>query len=684
MRVTAGLGTVVVQQEQRSLMNEAWRQIENIKKINEELRLAQLARALAERLHIRHLATAGAAEVMQVTAAVHARVKASPVTIAALVGRSPIPPGVLQGQLRRVTRPAGPVLRRIARIALPITGRLSAAPAAGTPASVASRLVDRMNTGELRAAAPPVTPAELPTTAGLASKLAPDVQRPFDEVRTLPRWLVVLVLLVVLFALVLLGPWAVLVAVVVGVAVALLAPDAARAFLAALRDNLTGVRAPVESVAERLTALGKEQLTSDLVATALPNPAFQLQVEPPLGSGPLSDTRPPIGTTTDSADARLFRTAAADLFGELSVAPAPVAPRISVDVPAIGTTLVTALTPRLTIVAALKDRLVFSPDLPWQPADPIEPVMAYPTFDRPMYEPLRELGQDWLLPGLDQIPANTVTLMLANQRFIEAYMTGLNHEMSRELRWNEYLTDLRGSYFRQFWDVRGAEPSPGQPLNPEQLRDIREMHTWPKTSELGQNSPRPPVPPGEERLVLVVRGDLVRRYPNTEVYALRAEPGDGPKRNLGDARQNPIFRGTLRPDLFFFGFNLTPGSAIGALDPTDPQADQGWFFVLEEQPAEPRFGLDVASTFGGSVDDWNNLSWGNLAASANDLGQLRHINLDAQLPDSRPITDTGEPVWHADSGLGRVGSRSADLASITLQRPVRIAIHASDMLPRPG
>ena len=54
LRVTAGLGTLVVQQEQRSLMNEAWRQINDIKRINEELRLAQLARALAERLHIRH------------------------------------------------------------------------------------------------------------------------------------------------------------------------------------------------------------------------------------------------------------------------------------------------------------------------------------------------------------------------------------------------------------------------------------------------------------------------------------------------------------------------------------------------------------------------------------------------------------------------------------------------------
>jgi hypothetical protein len=682
LRVTAGLGTLVVQQEQRSLMNEAWRQIDDIKRINEELRLAQLARALAERLHIRHLATAGAAEVVQLTTAVHARIKASPTTVAALLGKSPIPPGVLQGQLRRVTRPAGPLLRRIARVAPPIVPRAVSARTQGAAPSVASRLVDRMNTGALRAAPPPVTPAELPTTAHLASTLAPNFQQPFDEVRTLPRWLVILILFVVLVSLVALGPWVVLAALALGIAVAVLAPAVTRAFIAALRDNLTGARPPVETINERLTALQNEQMTSGLIASSIANPAFQLQTEPPLGSAPVSTPRAPIGATTDSAGARIFRGAAADLFGELSVAPAAVDPRTSVDVTAIGGTLVAALTPRVTIAAAFKHRLVIAPDLPWQPSDPIEPVMAYPKFDRPMYEPLRGLGQDWLLPGLDQIPPNTVTLMLANQRFIEAYMTGLNHEMSRELRWNEYLTDLRGSYFRQFWDVRGAEPSPGQALDPEQLKDIREIHTWPKTSQLGQNSPRPPVSPGEERLVLVVRGDLVRRYPNTEVYALQAIVGDGPKRNLGEARQNPIFRGTLRPDLFFFGFNLTPKSAIGGTEPTNPQADQGWFFVLEEQPAEPRFGLDVATTFGGDVNDWNNLSWGNLAASANDLAQIRHVDLDAQLPDSRPIVDVNQPVWHADTGLGRTGSRSADLASITLQRPVRVAIHASDILPR--
>ena len=35
------------------------------------------------------------------------------------------------------------------------------------------------------------------------------------------------------------------------------------------------------------------------------------------------------------------------------------------------------------------------------------------------------------------VVAITVSLLLTNQRFVEAYMVGLNHEMARELLWNQ-------------------------------------------------------------------------------------------------------------------------------------------------------------------------------------------------------------------------------------------------------
>ena len=67
-----------------------------------------------------------------------------------------------------------------------------------------------------------------------------------------------------------------------------------------------------------------------------------------------------------------------------------------------------------------------------------------------MVEPLRDLTQDWLLPGLNQVPANSLSLVVPNRRFIEAYMVGLNHEMARELLWSGFPTDQRGTYFDRF------------------------------------------------------------------------------------------------------------------------------------------------------------------------------------------------------------------------------------------
>ena len=89
-------------------------------------------------------------------------------------------------------------------------------------------------------------------------------------------------------------------------------------------------------------------------------------------------------------------------------------------------------------------------------ADPLEPILDAPDFPQPMYEALRDLSQDFLFPGLEQVPANTVTLLETNPKFVESFLVGLNAEMSRELLWRNYPTDQRGTYFRQFWDTRRA------------------------------------------------------------------------------------------------------------------------------------------------------------------------------------------------------------------------------------
>ena len=77
-----------------------------------------------------------------------------------------------------------------------------------------------------------------------------------------------------------------------------------------------------------------------------------------------------------------------------------------------------------------------------------------------MYEPLRDLSQELLLPGLDDRASRTpCSGSKTNRRFVEAYMVGLNVEMGGELLWRGFPTDQRGTYFDQFWDV-GARSEP--------------------------------------------------------------------------------------------------------------------------------------------------------------------------------------------------------------------------------
>ena len=124
--------------------------------------------------------------------------------------------------------------------------------------------------------------------------------------------------------------------------------------------------------------------------------------------------------------------------------------------------VIAALDPKTTIESRIKNRISRFRNIeatkvvgntPAQQEDELRPVKWYPEFHRPMYHFLRELSQEYILPGLENVPQNTVGLLQTNRRFIEAFMVGLNHEMASELRWREFPTDLRGSYFRSFWDT---------------------------------------------------------------------------------------------------------------------------------------------------------------------------------------------------------------------------------------
>jgi hypothetical protein len=359
-----------------------------------------------------------------------------------------------------------------------------------------------------------------------------------------------------------------------------------------------------------------------------------------------------------------FQQAAVALQGELDswTARADPAPRPLLDLAGTRAKLVRALDPDQTLPARVATRVKVPQERAWDPEDPLEGIMAAPEFPTPMVTALAELSQDYLMPGLANLPQNSVTVLEANNRFINSFMIGLNHEMSRELLWREYPTDQRGTYFRQFWDPSTRVPPPGE-TSPPDLHDLSPIHTWPPLRRLDKGEGAAQT----GKLVLVVRGQLLRRFA-ADVLAIEATKGT--PRGLGAAEKWPIFEGRLDPDLNFFGFELSRTEAK-----TGGSEGAGWFFVLQQHPTKPHYGLEeeepgTANVPGGHPASWADLSWAHLCATQADLDRLSYA--PAAPPKSATPTSTSGPAW---------GTDSAQAAAVALRVPVRIAIHATDLLP---
>lgn len=101
--------------------------------------------------------------------------------------------------------------------------------------------------------------------------------------------------------------------------------------------------------------------------------------------------------------------------------------------------------------------------------------------------------------------------------------------------------------------------------------------------------------------------------------------------------------------------------------------------MIQQQPTEPRFGMDEAKFDKPDPPPkpltWNDLSWRHLAATEEELKQLSHASLNS-IQKLFPDIDK-EKIDNA-----RWARNSAHQAYITMQRPVRIAIHARDIIHR--
>jgi hypothetical protein len=706
-RAAAGLGTEVVKANQERYMDAAWEQVGDILAANQAFNVARVIELVATRVLDRHFRPMDSVGLLFLTAPMHARTILDEQLLARTVDRSVMPTGIADPGFRRLASPQSKMLKRAVRLAP------GATPADGSVQLAAARKLARAELsldfdlpvdglasstllGRLPAAVNGVVNGE--AIGWLGSAQASDIRRVVAASRELaanPTGEIGVRADIAITG-VLLDRHLDRIAGVVsaerplGVIVAeLLArtrenPDAV-GFLVSSDAAIDVLELTGENRLRARTAAGEVRELAGLdpgvsrrvgaaevreVVGRLPDGMF----DP--GAGPvLADVRVDIGgpepielfqpvrsgpgaTTTLDPPLKQARVVSGfvdsfqDFRAAASVTVFPLKPPAQeIDLTRVGAHLITAIDPARVIVAraALRIRVgatrlaeFVAPDR-FRQAEDLGPVLIGPLLTEPLYRDLGTYDPDRFLPGAGLIPANAITLLETNPRFVEAFMVGANHEMNRELLWRAFPTTRQGTPFRAFWDRLDGQT------------DIGPIHEFARNRRLGKNGRGP----SQGEIVLLVRGDLLRRYPNSIVYATPSRP-DGRLDRDPTRIEMPVFGGKLDPDITFVGFALTA---------EDIEPEPGWFFVIQEQPTEPRFGLDEPDGSSSTPATWSELSWAHVGVAPGG-----HLPLTAIAPPlNLNLGGSGSPkaMWEKDA---------ANMAAITFQRQFRAAVHSSKVL----
>jgi hypothetical protein len=661
-RTPANYGAEVVEANAEEYMNYAWQQIGDVLAANQNIRRLHFATAAASRLYARHLVTAASdpARMLTMTAPVASRVLYSGVTVASLRASAAaptlVPPVLTSTVFRRVVRPGGRLMRT-----LPFTAT-----------ATRTNLIQRINAGEVTSAPTKTVPAGVVTVDQAVNAPIPTgaqgaILNWLKKYPWLPWVVLGIAILLAIMLFLVLGPLAGGVAALAVIAVGVYV-------FRLLRRAAAQEQAPqTVSQAGQTTASVASYPTSSNFVLSTPGSSFVPQ---------LGGADSPTGVRFNTALTQSFQLNAAS--NSVGQHPAPVA----INLASISNTVVTAIDPKTTILRRGLSMIALPPWIISQIGDDFNEVMAYPKIDLPMYQPLEERSDERLLPNINKIARNSITLMETNQRFIEAYMVGLNYEFARKLLWREYPTDQRGSYFRQFWSVGDTIDSEGlsEDALKEKLYDIPEIHRWAATSSLGEHNNRIPAgQPAQPQAVLIIRGELLKKYPNTVIFAQHAKMTGNlrePDWLTPDEEQNPPPSKTRTPlyqahptdDIFFFGFDLTIDQVKGT------GGDPGWYFVLQERPGEARFGLEVSPD--PPIETFDDVAW-NDAMPGIKPGQFLGAGALSSVGLTEPSNTTDPPKhdqWNDDRRVSPAGVSSARWAYMLLRQPVMVAIHASEML----
>lgn len=625
MRAAAGFGVRAVRADSDSLVASAWDQFQQLRQANQRLRQFQLARVVAQTTLTRHInAVEGTGSFLQLTQPMHTRLRVTlgtTATVNALVTASRISAGAVVPAFRQMARRRGPLGRRLFAVSAPpsqFVERLNQV--GGTPRALAivAPLIAPAGTVLLDAVSPNTTTTMLTATAVAAA----------------PGWTAT----------------AVTTTTTTTTTTGATRGGTSLASSAAVATGTSTAAAPALKAGTGVTA---GTTTGGTVATGTtptaPPPvrvATNLQDDPVapawLRTGaktfPRAPSFPAVLSQYVQMEAR-FRAAATQVVNYINqktalISDEPELPQLTATLATAQTLMVSALNPAKTLAVRAGAQLA----LPTT-GDPLRPQIGAPVFTRSMS---LSLTAQQMLPGANTVPDETAALLVTNPRFVEAYMVGLNDEMQRELAWRQYPVASNATFFANFWGSNA---------------DIPAIASWAPTASLGANADT-----HSAQAVLLVRGELLRRFPNAVVTAVPAVmpavllvgaiigSGTPQQRHLGTPEITPSFRGAIAPDMTFFGFPFTEATATAGL---------GYYFVIAEHPSEPRFGL-AATAVAAPLKDWNDLAWSQVTVVNN------HVSV------AKPPTATGPgATWGADA---------AHQAYITYRQPMRVAFLATALL----
>ena len=540
LRVAAGLGSQVIRNRQESLMKVAWEQVEQVEDANRVLRQAQLAREIHKVTHKRVTALEPEAFI-QFSSMAHSSMLVNDnnnndITVKALINNSQLPDQFLHSSFRRLLRPSN--LRRKS-----IEGTLGK--------TVISRfseqdsLVDMLNEK---------SPGGIQTVGSMfqGSHLPADDVKGLSVFGRLKKE---------------------------GV---MINPNAPKPEIAIATGGMGGRR---QLLFNNLNMPTIDAVTpvapSQPVLLASPQPIV-LEYSPirtletqPVGGVPAdvttADTQSTVAVTPDRMKS-LFK-AEAKLQDEVTITP--------LNVGKLADQLKSGFQTEENINSFISGRVKFGNgdearkvDRPH--ADSLAPIMAGPVFDEPMYDDLTAINDNLLMPGIEMVPQNSVSLLVCNSSFVNAFMVGLNFEMARELLWRGYPTDQRGTYFNKFWPRYSLEGNDTGLITNWKKNDLMTGHRGDAESP-------------SSMAVFLIRGELLQRYPGAVVSAVRARPDGEYRKPETEVEQFPVFSGKLGNDIWFFGFNLSVSEMLSIKGTGDRYVQAGWYLLIEQQATEVEF-----------------------------------------------------------------------------------------------